>query len=180
MADKVNAAFEGTSQDIITLLNKAQRQAELSGKNIQEALAGGLRQEVISSYVKATGAIGTLASSITQLKNIGNIWNNDDLSAGEKVLQTLTALGTVIPMAVAGYNQLKSSMINLTVQKQMYAEASAKVAVVESQEAVSSERVAASNAQKIITYTASAAATEKQRIAIDKLIAADQKGLETY
>jgi len=38
-----------------------------------------------------------ISSALNALKNIGNIWNNEDLSTGEKLLQTLTSMGMLLP-----------------------------------------------------------------------------------
>jgi hypothetical protein len=51
----------------------------------------------------------SLSMAIQSVKNLGNIWKNEDLSMGEKILQTTTALGMAIPMAINGLKGLKST-----------------------------------------------------------------------
>lgn len=45
-----------------------------------------------------SSAIMSVASAINTLKNLGNIFNNDDLTNGEKVLQLMMSVGTILPL----------------------------------------------------------------------------------
>lgn len=65
---------------------------------------------MIQGFTKAASAIGSVVSAISMLKNIGNIWDNDTLSNGEKFLQTLTSISGAIGMGVTAYKSLKSGI----------------------------------------------------------------------
>ena len=56
----------------------------------------------IKSFINIASGIGQLTSAISTFKNIGNIFSNDDLSTGEKILQITTALTTTFAMASNG------------------------------------------------------------------------------
>lgn len=58
------------------------------------------------------GAAMQTAMAINALKNIGNIWNDEDLSAGEKLLQTFMSLGQIIPLVTLFTDQ--SRLANLS------------------------------------------------------------------
>jgi len=73
-------------------------------------------QNKIKNITTAIGAVGQLAGAIQSLKNLGSIWDNKDLTTGEKLLQTVQNLGFVIPM-------LTTSVMNLT--KSLFANAGA-------------------------------------------------------
>lgn len=45
------------------------------------------------SFAALAGKMMSVGMLITQIKNLGNIWSNEDLSTGEKLVQTITAVG---------------------------------------------------------------------------------------
>lgn len=57
------------------------------------------------SLTTTIGSITSLASAITAVQGLGSIWKNEDLSLGQKVLQTVTTLGFVIPMLTRAFSQ---------------------------------------------------------------------------
>jgi NADH dehydrogenase/NADH:ubiquinone oxidoreductase subunit G len=66
------------------------------------ALAQGA-QTSVTHTVKLSESFGHLASTlmnvaslITAFKNLGSIWNNDDLTTGEKLIQTISSLGMIV------------------------------------------------------------------------------------
>lgn len=62
--------------------------------------------KIIQNFTLVTSAIGQVTSSIYTLQNIGSIWNDEDLTSGEKLLQTIMALSSAAPMLVAGLGSL--------------------------------------------------------------------------
>ncbi len=64
----------------------------------------------IQGFVQLAGSIGQCASAVQSLVNLFDIWNNQDLTAGEKVLQTITALSSAIPMMIMGVSGVISSL----------------------------------------------------------------------
>lgn len=68
---------------------------------------------VIQQMSNLIGAVGQVASAIQSLANISDIWNNDDLSSGEKFLQIMIALGTAVPMLVSSVGMLGKSLFSL-------------------------------------------------------------------
>ena len=100
------------------LLNMGIPQAELdaleetmrkSGASSQEYAAAletlkqkyqGLKPHAISTS-EALSRLGSAAMAVSSafnaIKNIGSIWNDEDVSTGEKILQTLMSLGMLLP-----------------------------------------------------------------------------------
>lgn len=66
-------------------------------------------RNAIQGTVQMIGAMGQLASTINNIRQLGNIWSNDDLTAGEKILQTVQNLGFAVPMLVTAITTLKNS-----------------------------------------------------------------------
>lgn len=56
----------------------------------------------IQNFTTMIGKVGQIASAVNSLKQIPSIFNNDDLSTGEKVLQIVTSLSMGVPMLING------------------------------------------------------------------------------
>lgn len=72
-------------------------------------------EEIAQSVVKLTGSISQITMAIQNLKNIGNIWSNDDISTGEKMAQTFSSIVTVIPMVIMGINGIRTAIKTLEI-----------------------------------------------------------------
>lgn len=90
-------------------LNKLEEIMKRSGASSQEFAAAleevklkyqTLQPHTISlseSFSRLGSAAMALSSAINAIKNIGTIWSDEDLSKGEKLLQTLTSMGMLLP-----------------------------------------------------------------------------------
>lgn len=65
----------------------------------------------VQGIVSMVSAIGSLATAISSLKNIGNIWDDESLSGGDKFLQTLSAIGSAAGMLAMSFSGLKKGAI---------------------------------------------------------------------
>lgn len=83
---------------------------------IDKALA---QREAVKNVIDTVGAIGQLSTAIISLQNLGSIWNNQDLSAGEKILQTFQSLGYTIPSVILAFKQLNSVYKSIQAQKKI-------------------------------------------------------------
>lgn len=54
-----------------------------------------------SILVTGANELTRISMMIQAVKNLGSIWNNEDLTTGEKVLQTMTNLGMILPTVVS-------------------------------------------------------------------------------
>ena len=105
---------------------------------------GNLNQGFISAQELATlrketldfvGALGQLAFAITSIKNLGRIWEDEDLSLTEKLVQSFSNLAIVIPSIITVFGKLKnvSSAIELlTIKQEALALAAVKARAAES------------------------------------------------
>jgi len=48
--------------------------------------------------------------AIQQVQRLGSIWKNEDLSVGQRILQTVTNLAMSLPMLVNGYLKLNQAL----------------------------------------------------------------------
>lgn len=53
------------------------------------------------------GAMMSLTMALNAIKSIGNIWSNDDISTGEKLLQTMMSLSMILPIVTTLLNKEK-------------------------------------------------------------------------
>lgn len=64
----------------------------------------------IQTFTEVIGSIGQVASAIQSISAIPDIWENNDLTEGEKVLQTIISLGFALPMLANGFKTLKTDL----------------------------------------------------------------------
>ena len=57
---------------------------------------------MVINLTNAVGAIGQLSFAWQSFQELGALWDNDDLSAGEKITQTILNLTFTIPMVISG------------------------------------------------------------------------------
>ncbi len=62
-------------------------------------------QSASAGFVAMAGALSTLAMGLQSVKGLIDVWNNDDMSFGEKMLTTFTTLATVIPMVTSAFSK---------------------------------------------------------------------------
>ena len=71
-------------------------------------------QEKIVTYART---LGTLATAITQIKGLMDVWNDDTKSIGEKLLATATTISFLIPMIISSGVALKEMGISAITSK---------------------------------------------------------------
>ena len=64
----------------------------------------------IENYAKMAGGIAQVGSAIMQVQNLGSIWKNEDLTIGEKLLQTITNLAISLPMLATGFTKATTAL----------------------------------------------------------------------
>ena len=68
---------------------QAENEANLFGAAATAAFAKANLEARINQFTRLASNIGMATSALTMLFNLGDIWNNEDLTMGEKVLQTI-------------------------------------------------------------------------------------------
>lgn len=90
---------EGTSQRIVSSL-------EQSKQRWKSFLKGLNTQKLVQGFTQLLGGIGQVTAGIQSLVNITKIWNDEDLSTGEKTLQIISALAMGLPMVISGFSSV--------------------------------------------------------------------------
>ena len=80
-------------------------------KEVGDSLKSNLDlQQFIGNISNTISAVGQLATSINTLKNLGSIWSDEDISQGEKILQTVMNLSFALPALMSSISKLTSLM----------------------------------------------------------------------
>jgi hypothetical protein len=69
-----------------------------------------------------TGLVSTVTAvtaTFSIFKGIIDTWNNTDLSFGEKLLSTITALGTAVPMLTQAFDVQNNALMKLITTKML-------------------------------------------------------------
>lgn len=69
--------------------------------------------KAVQDITSLVGGVANLGNGIKTLTGLGNIWSNEDLTGGEKLLQTVTSLSFALPQMVSGFNKVKESFTDL-------------------------------------------------------------------
>lgn len=64
-----------------------------------------MTQPVSQGFVALAGTLTTVAMGLQSIKGLIDVWNNEDMSFGEKLLTTFTTLGAVIPMVTSAFSK---------------------------------------------------------------------------
>lgn len=72
------------------------------GESIQGAAEQQELKQRATSYVQIASAVTSLAFAWQSFQSLGSLWANEDLSLGDKVLQTILNLSMTLPMAIEG------------------------------------------------------------------------------
>lgn len=106
---KKKKALQEAAKDVLTLSNAESTQKsnlDLLNSSWAQFLSQIDLKAKIQSVVDLAGAFGQVASAFNTIRQIGSIWSNDDLSTGEKILQTVTNLGFALPMLASSIGQV--------------------------------------------------------------------------
>lgn len=117
-ADQVKQVLSQMGADTtgLDMLEQQWRNGEISLQQYNAALKqleaqqkGNLQHTI--QFSEMLGQVGTIAMqtamAINGIKNIGKIWDDKDLSNGEKLLQTMMSLGTILPVVTTLLNKEK-------------------------------------------------------------------------
>ena len=138
---KLTAEFQGTVESIGYQTEEAKAKMKSVGDAWEQEVARMQRASSIEIFTRVTGSITSLAMAVNNFKNLGSIWANDDLTIGEKLLQTITNVGMGVGMIIPAYQKLKAVLEAHKIASDGIVAASQK------QIAVSAEKIAAKTAE---------------------------------
>ena len=113
------AAMHRKQADIIENNDKNIKNTEGIIKNLKKVVQDFLKNinttALIEGIVTATAAAGQLATALKSIGNIDDIWNDDSIELGDKVLETVMAVSSAIGMLTLSYKSLKKGITEVIV-----------------------------------------------------------------
>lgn len=124
-ADYITKTAEGAGAVLDQVFLGHRDQYENSAESLKDAYSEWFdqmkTQAAIEGLVQITSQVSALGMAISSAGNIGEIWTNDDLTTGEKLFQTLTAIAVVIGNVTQATRGLKQAFSLLNVSEATYA-----------------------------------------------------------
>ena len=122
--------FVSYSQTVQDEINKTAKTLRTSGKEIDDLEAkikaaeeankkfveSFNTEKVVSAITDITSGVMSYGAAVEQISSLGDIWSDEDLTTGEKLLQTLLAISSASGLLLNGWKQTKdglSSMISM-------------------------------------------------------------------
>ena len=81
------------------------------GKDYAQQLKKQIKTQDI---INAASAVGQLAFAWQGFQQLGSLWENTDIDAGDKLLQTISSLALTVPSAYTGFKQLAENLSALS------------------------------------------------------------------
>lgn len=107
---KLETEFQGTAESISAQAEAATRKADTLAAQFETSISRISRAATIENFAKMAGGIASVGTAIQQLQNLGSIWNDKDLTTGQKLLQIITNLAISLPMLTAGFTKAMTVM----------------------------------------------------------------------
>ena len=112
-------------QSIIDNLKMAQFEAENCRKKVEEFQKSIQQLSSIRTYTEMVAGLGQIASGVRNVVNLTKIWKNENLSLGQKILQTFTNASMTIGMLSNGIAKVSKGFSLIQKGVQAYANATA-------------------------------------------------------
>ena len=62
--------------------------------------------KVTEGFMNLASSLGTATTLISSIIGLFDVWNNEDMTFGEKIISTLTTIGMLLPLAISSFSAL--------------------------------------------------------------------------
>lgn len=107
---KLETEFQGTAESISAQAEAATQKADTLAAQFETSISRISRAATIENFAKMAGGIASVGTAIQQLQNLGSIWENKDLTTGQRLLQIITNLAISLPMLTTGLTKAMTAM----------------------------------------------------------------------
>ena len=111
--------LDGVENDVLDKTRQAKENAQQRKGAAEQRQQGKINDaqtyQKIKNWTELAGGIAQVGSSIQQIQNIGRIFHDEDLSAGQKLLQITTNLAMSLPLLINGLGKVGTFLNLLTV-----------------------------------------------------------------
>lgn len=119
VATDMGILIAGAADNIVEKFNSAKNRLSAIAEQMKNFIKGLDFQHIAKTITSTTAAVGQFASGIQMINNLPSIWENMDISTGEKVTQTITSSAAALGMLLGGLSTfiplLKTVATNLLV-----------------------------------------------------------------
>lgn len=109
-ANREATQFSNTISNSKKELDDAKNRASMLDKAIRDGADSAKQLFDVTNAIKMISAIGQISSSLLTIKNLKTIWDDKDVSTGEKIAKTFTSLGFIIPSLYSSYKSIANAM----------------------------------------------------------------------
>ena len=134
---KLETEFQGTAESISAQAEAATRKADTLAAQFETSISRISRAATIENFAKMAGGIASVGTAIQQLQNLGSIWNDKDLTTGQKLLQIITNFAISLSMLTAGFTKAMTVMKLMEVETYKNSAAAAAAIIANGAHAVS-------------------------------------------
>ena len=105
-SQKVTTTIQNNATGTENALNKSELAIDSSIAKLKERMNMTSTIEGITTLV---GSLGQVATAITSVQSLGSIWDDQDLTDGEKLIKTVETLAFTLPMVINGLGGIKAA-----------------------------------------------------------------------
>ena len=158
--------LEGTLRNGQSEFRNLNREAAIYDENIKSTANHFKQLFDVTNAVKMISAMGQIASVFTTIKNLGSIWQDEDISTSEKLLKTFTTIGFIVPTLVNSFGNISKVLgVSAALQERSLIIEKAITKEKERQEAIEKRKA---KEQEIKNLKAEGKLTEEKAITLKK------------
>lgn len=105
-SQKVATTIQNNATGTENALNKSELTIDSAIEKLKERMNMTSTIEGITTLV---GSLGQVATAITSIQSLGSIWDDQDLTDGEKLIKTIETLAFTLPMVINGLGGIKAA-----------------------------------------------------------------------
>lgn len=105
-SQKVATTIQNNATGTENSLNKSESAIDSAIEKLKERMNTTSTVEGITTLV---GSLGQVATAITSIQSLGSIWDDQDLTDGEKLIKTIETLAFTLPMVINGLGGIKAA-----------------------------------------------------------------------
>lgn len=102
--------FARTADSLENNIDKTNQKLKSMKAQFDDKIDKTSRAVTIENFAKMAGSIASVGTAIQQLQNLGSIWENKDLTTGQRLLQIITNLAISLPMLTTGLTKAMTAM----------------------------------------------------------------------
>lgn len=105
-ANKVSGTIQNNAVGTAQALNKSEEEIDNATEKLKDKMD---LTKQINGITQFVGSLGQVATAITSIQSLGSVWEDEDLTDGEKLIKTIETLAFTLPMVMSGFGGIKAA-----------------------------------------------------------------------